>query len=287
MQALGGLGNQLFQYAIGRALSLRHDVPLLLDLSCVKTEGPMAFCLDALVSHYRIAEKEQIAPHPTTSHSGYKRARRAVRDTLRYWSGRAPKRLNQQSPCFEPRVMTQKPPIYLSGYWQTQKYFVDYADTIRRDIQLPYPSDAMHTDLLVDSSVTPISMHVRRGDYVGNPTHPCCSPQYYRDAAQYLAERCRNEPVFIVFSDDADWVKANITLPFRTVFTNEDGENTNYQDMALMKACRSHIIANSSFSWWGAWLNTAADKTVVAPAQWFGGVRTRELDIVPADWVVL
>ena len=279
----GGLGNQLFQYATGRALSLHHDVPLKLDVSDVQTTGPMAFCLDALLSSYQVATPAHIAPRPSSSRSRYKRMRRDARNSLYYWLGKRPKLIEQSDRVYDPRLADQKPPVYLDGYWQTEKYFAAYAQTIRSDIELPGLPSAT---LPKGDGLTPISLHVRRGDYVGNPMHPCCSPEYYENAAAYFARRYE-APVFVIFSDDPAWVRKNIKLPYRVVYMNDQGHYKNYEDMALMSRCKAHVIANSSFSWWGAWLNPDPAKKVVAPAQWFGNVATRELDILPEEWVVL
>ncbi|WP_353176107.1 alpha-1,2-fucosyltransferase [Salinisphaera sp. T5B8] len=280
----GGLGNQLFQYATARALSLHHGVPLKLDVSDVQTSGPMAFCLDALLADYDVATQPQIAPRASTSPSPYKRIRRAARNSILYWTGSRPKRIEQVGHGYDPHLLRHRPPVYLDGYWQTEKYFVRYAETIRSDIRLPSPAGAVWPN---EVDATPISVHVRRGDYVGNAMHPCCTPQYYEQAAAHLAAQYDAEPVFLVFSDDLAWVKDNIELPYQVMYMNEQGENRNYEDMALMSLCKAHIIANSSFSWWGAWLNPDPAKKVVAPAQWFGNVATRELDILPEEWIVL
>jgi hypothetical protein len=131
-----------------------------------------------------------------------------------------------------------------------------------------------------------VSLHVRRGDYVQNPiinqTHGLCSLEYYEKAVQYMAEKLE-KPVFFVFSDDILWCKENLKLPFPTVFV--EGNFLNYEDLTLMSACQHQIVANSSFSWWGAWLNNFAKKIVIAPKKWFNDQEIK--DLIPQTWTRL
>lgn len=262
-------------------------MPLLLDLSRVKTSGPMAFCLDQLVSGFGVAKPEHIAAPAKTAGSAYKKKKRAFTDAVRHRLGVTPKRIDEIPHAYTPEAHTQRPSLYLQGYWQNERYFRDYAGVIRGDINLPMPNDSKALAALADHSITPVSLHVRRGDYVGNNVHPCCPPEYYGRAADYIAARLKRRPVFLVFSDDLPWVQDNIRIDHETIHVNSAGTNRNYEDMALMATCQAHIVANSSFSWWGAWLNPDPDKIVVAPDQWFGGMPTHTLDIVPEDWTIL
>ena len=135
-----------------------------------------------------------------------------------------------------------------------------------------------------------MSLHIRRGDYVSNAkiagVHGTIALDYYARAAALIAERAGGDPVFFVFSDDPAWAAANLTLGWPTRIVDHNGARAS-EDLRLMAACRHHIIANSSFSWWGAWLSPAADKTVVAPQPWFRDPALDDSTIVPQGWIRL
>ncbi|GAB3678671.1 alpha-1,2-fucosyltransferase [Salinisphaera aquimarina] len=280
----GGLGNQLFQYATGFAIAARHRVPLRLDLRQVVGDGPMRFCLDELGIHCETADARHYALPPKTAGSSFKKRKRAAKDWLRHKLGTSPKRVEDAGSIFTPSALTTAPPLYLKGYWQSERYFDSHADALRARLQLPLPASPSLIQRIDDPSTVAVSMHVRRGDYVGQARFPCCPPEYYRRAAGEIARRVSRRPVFFIFSDDLDWADRNLQLDYDRVLVDEAGTHRNYEDMALMSRCEAHVIANSSFSWWGAWLNPDPDKIVYAPTEWFGGVATRELAILPASW---
>ena len=140
-----------------------------------------------------------------------------------------------------------------------------------------------------------VSLHVRRGDYASNPkttsTHGLCSLDYYRAAVTHVASKVEN-PEFFIFSDDIDWVRANLQLDFPHHFVAHNQGATSYNDMRLMSLCSHHVIANSSFSWWAAWLS-GIDKgnggAVIAPRQWFAGAagRVGAANRFPSHWELL
>jgi hypothetical protein len=166
--------------------------------------------------------------------------------------------------------------LVLIGYWQNEIYFKDYAEQIRKDFRLKEPSK---TTPVKDA----VSIHIRRGDYVGNPMHPVLPIDYYRRAFEII-EADIHHPVYYLFTDDA------VPLAFinqlkvggRDIMYSSNPVSEGWRDLDLMRQCRHNIIANSSFSWWGAWLNDNPDKIVVAPKQWFNG---QEFNGVPDEWV--
>ena len=134
-----------------------------------------------------------------------------------------------------------------------------------------------------------VSLHVRRGDYVSDPKTKAilgvCSLDYYRAAIAHIAERIES-PAFFVFSDDIAWAKANLEIPFPCEYVDHNQGQQSYNDMHLMSLCKHHIIANSSFSWWGAWLNPRKDKIVIAPENWFANNEDAK-DLIPPESVKL
>jgi hypothetical protein len=170
-------------------------------------------------------------------------------------------------------------PVYLDAYWQSERYFADIAGVVRREFAAKEPSDRENEALAAAiDAVNSVSLHVRRGDYVDDPTthryHGICAPDYYQRAVDHISSRAGVSHLFL-FSDDQQWTRANLRFAFPTTFVGSNSPDCGYRDTVLMARRRHHIIANSSFSWWGAWLNPSRDKIVVAPQQWFWCVQQR------------
>lgn len=286
---LGGLGNQMFQYAASRSLSLTRGVPLRLDASDFAGYGlHQSFELARVFScPVTLAEPEDV--RAVLGWQSSRSIRRIVaRPELRFLRSRH----LVVEPYFHywPGIRDASPPCYLMGYWQSERYFTDVAHTIRADFTFRQPLAGPNLELAQEiGRVKAVSLHIRRGDYASNPKtlamHGVCSIAYYETAVRYIAERVE-APHFFVFSDDMDWVRANLNMnhPCRYVDHNRGAES--YNDMRLMSLCRHHIIANSSFSWWGAWLNPNPDKIVVAPKRWFARESNLK-DLFPQGWATL
>jgi hypothetical protein len=198
--------------------------------------------------------------------------------------------LKQHHVGFEPNILRKKGDMYLDGYWQSDRYFADIADTIRQDFSLRQPLEVSHNEIVKKVATGPsVSLHVRRGDYVSNATNQAywetCSPAYYERALAVLEEKIGTFTTY-VFSDDPDWVKDNIKISTPAHYVSEYGL-ADYQEVILMSKCDHHIIANSSFSWWGAWLNPRKDKVVIAPQKWTTVKPEQHKDITPANWIRL
>lgn len=286
---IGGLGNQMFQYAVGRALSLEYGVPLRVDVSGFAGYGlhqgfelqrifncTIEIAGDADVSgilrwQFSTAIRRVVS---RPSMAAFRRKGFVVEPHFHYWHG------IKEVPC----------DCYLTGYWQSEKYFSKVAEQIREDFSFRLPLENQNVELAAQiNQVNAVSLHVRRGDYVNNPqtkvTYEHCSLDYYRAAIRHIAERVQN-PNFFVFSDDIAWVKDNLKIDFPCIYVDHNQGAESYNDMRLMSMCQHHIIANSTFSWWGAWLNPSVDKVVVAPKMWFAN-ETKTQDLIPQCWVRL
>ncbi|MBN9332130.1 alpha-1,2-fucosyltransferase [Devosia sp.] len=278
----GGLGNQMFQYAMGRALAERHGAPLLLDVRGLQHDALRSYAL----SHFRIsAELASEADMPRE----LGRLGRRLHRLPRWLTGQT--RIVEQGFPFDPTILDLSPPLHLSGNWQSDRYFSSYADIIRGEFQLREaftPDRQAIADLLTERPM--ISVHVRRGDYVSNATtnayHGTCEPEWYDAARQRLAQQLGNAE-YMVFSDDPDWARANLKDFSSAVFVEPKDDGRDEQDMHLMALCHHHIIANSSFSWWGAWLNPKPGKEVIAPLNWFRSAQHDTRDLIPANWTRL
>ncbi|KJS19392.1 MAG: hypothetical protein VR78_03360 [Hoeflea sp. BRH_c9] len=279
----GGLGNQMFQYAAGRALALRHGADLVLDTR--DFDGTTQFGLG--LDHFAIAARQGVAAELPPDRK---------QAPLRYliWRGLRlkPQWVRENGLGYNAGFADLGDGVYLKGYWQSERYFQDVEATIRRDFTIGTPPDPVNRAILAELAASPaVSLHIRRGDYVIDPrtnaTHGTCTMDYYARAVALIAERMTEKPVVYAFSDDPAWVRENLVLPHEMRVMDHNDSDHNYEDLRLMSACRHHIIANSSFSWWGAWLNPSADKIVVSPDRWFANPKMVNEDIWPESWIRL
>ena len=270
----GGLGNQMFQYALGRSLALKNRTYLQLDLSEYQDKNEAAdyisrnFELDLFNVNYITESKENFI----------------VTKILNYTS--PVKYVQENGYVYDPSVLEKKGRLYLYGYWQCENYFKSIEDTIREDFTFKKQPNAANTQYLNQiAKVNAVSIHFRRGDYVTVQTavnfNGICTVDYYKNAIAQIKSKVEN-PHFFVFSDDLSWVKENIDFKDPHTYVDGNSGEYSYEDMRLMAACKHNIIANSTFSWWGAWLNHNKDKVVVAPQNWF---KTEKTDIIPDNWI--
>lgn len=273
-----GLGNQMFQFAAGLGLARRNGCGLLVNR--LETRG-RTFLLD------RFAIDLQFAPPGRLKWTGirhYARRLNLVRPAV-FW---------ERTHAFDDRLGKLKPPVWIHGYFQSELYFVDIADEIRRSFVLKHglSPPAVEMAQAISRAAFPVSIHVRRGDYLTGADDSIAFAlgiEYYHRATTLVASLLGREPAYFIFSDDPDWAADALRfIPNRTLVTV--GTDNPEEDLILMSHCAHHIIANSTFSWWGAWLNARLDKIVVAPRQWFTPAGERRLnlsDLRPAGWILL
>lgn len=255
----GGIGNQMFQYAYGRSLSIARN------------KGFNYFFV-----HY----------------SG---------DTNRNFQLNVFNITGHKTNSFIPGLIVKlvyalkiKQHVVQYGYWQSEKYFKKNENTIRKDFTFKNKPTGNNLKLLKKiKSLDSVSIHVRRGDYANdkktNKFHGILSAKYYKKAIEVISGKVKN-PVYFIFSDDIEWCKDNFRYLDKVFFVEGNIGNKDYEDMRLMSNCKHNIIANSSFSWWGAWLNVNPDKIVIAPKKWFLDKKAQEeigKEIVPKTWITI
>jgi hypothetical protein len=179
---------------------------------------------------------------------------------------------------------------YLQGYWQSERYFSHFSRTIRTDFQFQEYNDPSFDELKSRiENENSIFLHIRRGDYLSNPStlalHGICSLDYYLKAVSIISSNI-SQPVFYIFSDDLNWANDNLSINFPHHFVEGNSGLYSFRDLHLMTLCRHSIIANSTFSWWGAWLNANPDKIVIAPRRWFAN-RPQPTDLYPPSWILI
>jgi FkbM family methyltransferase len=258
VRLLGGLGNQLFQYAAARALSLRVGTDLLLDVSGLQADPLRRFHLSAFKIGGRVVSSKEIIES----------------DLSRY---------DEPFYHYDEAFKTIERGTLLAGYFQSARYFEDYAERIRADLEpSASPSGAFDAyAAAIRASPLPVSVHVRRGDMFANPQtsefHGFCGADYYNLALKVISGLLGATPDYFVFSDDRAAAAELFRLSSRFVFVETD-TNCPWEDLMLMSLCRHHILANSSFSWWGAWLNRRPNKIMVAPRYWVAPKTLRQLN---------
>lgn len=288
-QILGGLGNQMFQYATGRALSLALGCQLLLDLRSFRRYSlHNGFEIDRIFyAPVKAATEADVGKVLNWRASNLARKLlKRVRSPLLH----GPNLAIEPHFNYWPRLRELDAPSYLMGYWQSEKYFNDFEQIIRADFSFKTALNGENLETSVRiQDCNSVSLHVRRGDYVTHaPTAKIlnvCSIDYYHKAITRIAELI-HLPYFFVFSDDHKWVRNNLKIPFPTEYIDRNRGMQSYIDMQLMSLCKHQIIANSSFSWWGAWLNQNPGKIVIAPRNWFcNGLN--DSDLIPQKWTRL
>jgi hypothetical protein len=261
---LGRTGNNLFQYALGRVLSEKHRVPLILDGSWFDLSGwSSVSCLQRLNLKAEVRQRMPLA------------ARALRRLTGRhYWEfGGAP--VLKESPAdqrFDRRFLDAPASCVLMGYFQTPLYFAGFEDALREELRtdrLPWQDATRRLGERMES-VPSVAVHIRRTDYIGNPDAEICGPAYYRQAMERLRSRIPGVRFFL-FSDDPAWCHQNLAAADAEICALPEAKGDPLHDLHLMSRASHHILANSSYSWWAAWLGRKEAQQVLMPDIWFRG----------------
>ena len=282
----GGIGNQMFQYSAGRRLAYVHSTELKLDISWFEIYKLRKYALGAFNIQENFATLEEIEALKVIKH-GF--ADRLIANVMGRKTGTAPPYIREKHPSFDPEILSLPDGVYLEGYWQSEKYFAGMEGIIRPEFTVKTAQEGKNCELAdMIASCASVSLHIRRGDYVSNPeanrVHGICTLDYYHRCVKQLTKIVK-KPHFFVFSDDHDWVRDNLKLSYPMTPVNHNGSDKDYEDLRLMSQCRHNIIANSTFSWWGAWLNESPDKIVIAPERWFNDSSRDTKDLIPDNWI--
>ena len=287
-RVIGGLGNQMFQYAVGRSIALDVNKDLLLDTNSYDDyKLHNGYELNAVFGiKPKLASQAQINEILGLWKNRYLKYALNVAFQLGLLS---PKNIiKERSFAYDKRVSEITSDVYLEGYWQSEKYFIKNAQQIRDDFIFKFDmSDSNRALMEFMLRKNSVSLHIRRGDYVSNSAvaerHGVCSLDYYHAAIELIRSQLSNPSIF-VFSDDIDWARSNVRTSLPLYFVDHNIGIESYKDMYFMSQCKHNIIANSSFSWWGAWLNPNHQKIVIAPKLWFKD-KTNTIDLIPEGWV--
>lgn len=283
----GGLGNQLFQYSAACSIALKNKDVLKIDISGYQAGNNQRQIYrnldiaDFSISAQRASPEE--AKRAKNPWGYFSRGARLIRQKL----------FKNYYVDWHPEILNQDGDIYLDGYFQSEKYFIDRVDLILREFVLKEDlyQEIASTIGNIQSIPCSVSLHIRRGDYVEDPRarqyHLVCDIGYYKRAIAAMQEKFPNLHLFI-FSDDPDWVRNNLYLFTEATFISSKKGLINplkpSQELILMSKCKHHILSNSSFSWWGAYLNRSPEKVVLAPSVWNKGPIPQP-NILPEDWI--
>ncbi|MCX6717344.1 MAG: alpha-1,2-fucosyltransferase [Candidatus Taylorbacteria bacterium] len=273
----GGIGNQMFQYAFGRSLSLKRKDSLRLDTCFYKNiksgDTPREFKLNNFNIKANIVE--------TNSFS------KSTKFLWKVVNGIGLKIHKDFHVRFHPLFLNMRTKKFI-GFFQSYKYFSDYEKEIREDLTLKIqlPEKAIELIEQIKNSAS-VSIHVRCGDYLTNKenlkNYGVCSPDHYQNAISKIKEKI-DKPIFYIFSDNINWVKSNLKTDENFIFVSDNNFDETVE-LELMSNCKNNIIANGSFSWWGAWLNKNHNKIVIAPRKWTNIANFDTIDLIPDDWI--
>ena len=277
-----GLGNQMFQYAVYRTLQNNGD-DVYLDISDYEThyvhngyELPLHFNI-----HERIAPPEQINLFRKNILSP-SIVRRILRKINKIFTASG-----KENQLNNPMIFTIKGVQFYQCYWVTEEYFNSIANILRSEFAFKNELDKRNRELLANMAQgNSVSIHIRRGTFIDHPIYGnICTIDYYKKAMEIMQVKV-NDPVYYVFSEDIDWVKANLPMLKATFVDWNTGKNS-YRDMQLMAGCKNNIIANSSFSWWAAWLNNNPEKLIIAPSKIFNIAENQGDGLIPKSWITV
>ena len=279
----GGLGNQLFQYSFGYALAKKMKTTLYLDISWYSKKfnraTPRKYELDSF--HITSIPKSKI-----------------IDFTLRLYNDPILKRLplprklkiiKEKNYSFINLLATLKESnVYLDGYWQSYKYYEVYNDLLVKDFLINRKILKLNFEILnlIKYNPNSVSLHIRRTDYTHNSVYQQCDFTYYKNAINEINKKIDN-PFYFIFSDDIEFVKNNFIFEQKTIFVEFD-KSFIFKDIYsfhLMSLCRHNIIANSTFSWWAAWLNSNKNKIIISPKKWFQNENLSTIDLIPREWI--
>jgi hypothetical protein len=284
---IGGLGNQMFQFAFGYAVSKENNAKIKLELSGFSAYDLRRYALDLfnIQDNSELKSKYDFLLNKVNSRNNSffsKAASKLIRGLLRFTNFYYQER---EEFIFDLDVFNISRNTYFYGHWQNEKYFKKYRKELLEIFKfknIHSQTKEYHQKILKYESV---SLHIRRGDYV-NSIHDTCDIKYYKRAVAEIL-KINKQAHFFIFSDDINWVKNNLNFIAHKTFIVLEYEIPDYEEMYLMSQCNYNIIANSSFSWWGAWLNHNIDKKVIAPKKWLRSSTLNTNDLIPESWMRL
>lgn len=286
VRLMGGLGNQLFQYAAGRHLAYLNETTLYLDTTFLDTPEagtiPRNYELGAFSIEAQIAGDALLREFHS---SKFSKKERVLTHLLSYGKN---KKYKFDNYGFDPHLLELRGNYYIRGYFQSEKYFKAIEELIRKELTIKeafIPKDAALISRIENS--TSVAIHIRRGDYIRNiasmDAHGVCSKDYYAKSIESLKKELGEDLHFFLFTDDESWVRKEMRWEINCTLISG---KTSIEDFYLMSVCKHAVIANSTFSWWAAWLNKHEDKKIILPKHWTSNLQTEAIELKPKNWII-
>ena len=283
----GGMGNQLFQYAAGKSLAIQNNTELGLDVSFYSKSPNRIFELDKFNINAKIVTPKELRTEFNIKKGFLSIFFANTSHTKNVYNEHI---FSEKFFEYDPSFLMLKDPIVIDGYWQSELYFMNIVEEIRKEFTLKNPIRIQNKYLELLNSKCSVALHIRRGDYVSNAEnnkmHGTCPDSYYLNALDQLKKKI-NEFVTFIFTDDVAEGNRLAKLIEGAIVVEEVSRNKVYHDFFFMQICNHAIIANSSFSWWAAWLNLNPQKLVYAPLNWFSDQSKNTKDLYPFNWNIL
>lgn len=288
---IGGLGNQMFQFAAGYALAKKLELPLRLDVGSLKKYSRHNGYQFNKIFDGEFFTASVLDVVSVLGLRNYRYRFNSVEVNPSYMLKNDSSIFLERSHNFCEEYETISKSCYLSGYWQSDKYFSEFSNEIKEIFRFKDNLDFKNSIILEEiSKCTSVGIHVRRGDYLSNPSaslfHGLCPITYYLEAIKIIIAK-DIDARFYVFSDDPSFVKESFGHIKGLVIVDINQGKDSYNDMRLLASCKHHIIANSSFSWWGSWLANSPNQIVIAPKIWFAGSKEKIIDIYNQNWILI
>jgi hypothetical protein len=287
---MGGLGNQMFQYAFGKYLSIKHQSILKVDTQVLLDRTPHKkffvfrdYELDIFNLEVVVASREEV--NNFTKKNNFPLPDKIMHRLV----GVKSNHIIEPHFHFSQKSFEADDNSYVDGYWQSEKYFSSIREELKKnDFSFRNPIGTLSEDLarqIFNSNA--VCVNVRRGDFLVTSLHGTCSPEYFKQGEAIIAGKISN-PHFFVFSDDIEWCIQNLSFDNPVTYVGHEHAGNKFQDkFRLMAACKHFIIPNSTFAWWAAWLNNNNQKIVIAPKKWFASDKLNTKDILPPGWIAV
>ena len=289
VELIGGMGNQMFQYAAAKSLALHHNEELRLVVNSGTAKNIPAGIQQRQFDLHHFQLPDPVASNDEIRNFSSLSVIEKIIEKIIEKTKPNHKRKIYREPFFhyDANFFEARSNVFLKGLWQSEKYFDKYKNDIRRIFKFNDQIIKSFKDVVEKmGQQDSIALHIRRGDYLAKVSLQVLGLmpiEYYKKAIELLSSKV-SDPVFHIFSDDIGWAKGNLKID-NAVFVSGSITKHHIEDLYLISRCKHHIIANSSFSWWGAWLNNNPEKIVITPKKWFNKGPKDTQDLIPDEWI--
>lgn len=282
-----GLGNQFFQYAFGRAMALRNGTRLKVDTSFYEnaevTQFGYTYKRNFEISRYNVKLEEATA-HEIGVFKGKQMPSFLQRVEFKLFPAHRPQVIKEDLSVFSPELNKLRGNLFLDGYFTSEEFFKDHASVIRKEFTLKNSMNAENQQWAAQmQGCTSVCISLRLTDFLHNPLHNVCSLDYYYNGLKEIEKLVGPDMTVFIWSDDNDWTREHFKPPYTCHYMTHNYPDF-HEDLRLMTYCKHHVIPNSTFSWWAAWLGEHEDQVVIAPERWLNSTEVEYGHVIPQRW---